>query len=34
MTGWQCPLCKRIYPPTTHICPLCAVQKPKEEKNE
>ena len=21
--GWQCPLCKRIYAPSTPMCPYC-----------
>lgn len=21
--GWQCPICKRIYSPTTIMCPFC-----------
>lgn len=23
MQGWQCPICKRIYSPFTHICWYC-----------
>jgi len=21
--GWQCPCCKRVYSPTTFLCPYC-----------
>ena len=23
MQGWQCPICKRVYSPFTHICTYC-----------
>ena len=23
MQGWQCPICKRVYSPFTHICMYC-----------
>lgn len=23
MQGWQCPICKRVYSPFTHICWYC-----------
>ena len=25
--GWQCPLCKRIYSPTTYMCFYCGGDK-------
>ena len=25
--GWQCPCCKRIYSPTTHMCYYCVPEK-------
>lgn len=23
MQGWQCPICKRVYSPFTHMCLYC-----------
>ena len=23
MQGWQCPICKRVYSPFTHMCMYC-----------
>lgn len=23
MQGWQCPICKRVYSPFTHMCMCC-----------
>lgn len=23
MQGWQCPICKRVYSPFTHMCTYC-----------
>ena len=24
MQGWQCPICKRVYSPFTHMCLYCS----------
>lgn len=24
MQGWQCPICKRVYSPFTHMCMYCS----------
>ena len=27
--GWQCPICKRVYSPFTHMCLYCGNQETK-----
>ena len=27
MQGWQCPICKRVYSPFTHMCMYCGNQE-------
>ncbi len=27
MQGWQCPICKRVYSPFTHMCLHCGNQE-------
>lgn len=46
MQGWQCPICKRVYSPFTHMCMYCSNKEvgtislpntrglPQEQNNE
>lgn len=29
MQGWQCPICKRVYSPFTHMCTYCGKKEVK-----
>lgn len=31
MQGWQCPICKRVYSPFTHMCTYCGNREVKTE---